>query len=204
MAFDFKKALTAPDGNRAEWRAYICRKGEDAAYYVGNSIESMNYSRSVESEEKKTIAQYQPTVSNKDGGLTIPVSFKLTPGDKAYDMIVQSGLTGSVNDEFVALLVYGNMRVVQEGAVVPDACFAHRSAAKLTVSEMGGEGTEVVTITGEIKSDGTIDNGYVTLDEEGTNYDPEKETWKLAAFTSVASFAPGEVFYGKPEDYVAA
>lgn len=203
MAFDFTKAFTSPDGNRAEWRGYLNLIGKAEVYYVGNSIETMSYSRSVESEEKKTIAQYQPTVSNKDGGLTIPVAFKLTPGDPAYDMIVQAGLTGAVNQEFELLLVYGNMRIVKEGAVVPDACFAHRANAKLTVSEMGGEGTEIISITGEIKSDGTIDNGYVTLDQAGENYDPDKETWKLAAFTKT-EFEPGEIFYGKPSDFVGA
>ena len=199
MSHDLTKAFKNPDGNRAEWRMYISHKAfsdPEKCYYVGDGVESMEYANSVESEEKKTIAQRQPTVTNKDGGLTVPVAFSLTKGSVAYDAILHIGLMGAVNESFDALLVYGNLRVKEDGTLIPDACFAHKAKMEFTVSSFGGAGGETIMVTSEGKTDGDISRGYVSLGTGGENYDMENETWNMAAFTA-KDFTIGEITFGE-------
>ena len=201
MAFDLNKAFVDPDFDRSEMRVYISHPKMPGAgvtaYYIGNGIETMEYAIATESTEKATIAQRLPTITNKDGGLTIPAAFELTKNQPAYDAIVAAGLLGKVNEEFVLLAVYGNIGVKQAGALVDDAPFAQKAKAKVAVSAIGGAGTEKISVTSEIKTSGDIDRGYIKLEDGGTvNYDPDDETWLLGAFVAVPTLDIGDLVLG--------
>lgn len=184
MPFDLSKAFNNPDYNRAEWRIYMAHSqmgGGAKAYFLSNDVETSAYTVNAESTERATIAEYLPTVTNTDGGITFPHEWRLNPDQMAQDAVLAMGLLGDVNLEVDLLFVYGNIQVLEGGTPIADACFAQKSKGKFTISSMGGAGGEQTVITTEGKTSGTIDRGYVTLD--ASNYDPDEQTWLLSAFT---------------------
>lgn len=191
MSFSFDKALQNPDYNRAEWRAYLGgdKIGDGTKYYfIGYDVETAAYTINVESEERATIAQYLPEVTNTAGGITFPHEFRLGAGHVAQDAILAAALLGKVNTEFDLLLVYGNIEVLQGGSPVADAFFAQRAKAKASISSMGGAGAETIVITPEIATSGDIDVGYVELGPAASpNYDEADETWLMTAFTKLVT-----------------
>jgi len=201
MTFDLNRAFADPDFDRSEMRLYIAHPkmpGAGAtAYYIGVGVESMEHTIATETTEKPTIAQRLPTITNKDGGITFPTTFEMTKGNPAYDAIVAAGLLGKVNEEFVALAVYGNIGVKQSGTLVADAPFAQKAKAKIAMSSIGGAGTEKISVTAEVKTSGDIDRGYIKLEDGGdVSYDPDEETWVLDAFTAVPTLDIGDLVIG--------
>lgn len=183
--FNFEKAFTNPDYNRAEWRAYIGGPmlGDGAKFYfMSYNVETAAYAINSESTEAATIAQYLPVVSNTDGGITFPHEWKLSAGSLAQQAILAAGLLGKVDQEFDLLLVYGNIEVLEGGTEIADAAFAQRGKVKFTISSIGGAGAEKSVVTVEGKTSGDIQRGIVDYGT-ASNYDPDEETWLMAAFT---------------------
>lgn len=202
MAYDPTQAFTNPTFDRSEMELFLFHPkmsaSSDTAYYVGDEIETMEYAIAVESEEKATIAQKLPTVTNKDGGMTAPIAYTLMKGNPAYDAIIAAGLLGKVNEEFEAYMLYGNIGVKQSGTLVTDAPFAQKAKAKITVSAIGGAGTEKISVTAELKTTGDIARGYMNLvsSTSDPNYDPDNRTWKTSAFVAVPGLDIGDLVIG--------
>lgn len=202
MAYDPTQAFTNPSFDRSEMELFLFHPkmstSSDTAYYVGDEIETMEYAIAVESEEKATIAQKLPTITNKDGGITAPIAFTLLKGNPAYDAILSAGLLGKVNEEFDAYMLYGNIGVRQSGTLVADAPFAQKAKAKVTMSAIGGAGTEKISVTAELKTTGDIARGYMNLigSTNDPNYDPDNRTWKTSAFVEVPGLDIGDLVIG--------
>ena len=81
--------------------------------------------------------------------------------------------------------------------MVPDAPFAQKAKVKLTVTSLGGAGTEKITVTSEGRTSGDIERGYMKLEDSGTpNYDPDNHTWKGGAFVRKSDLKVGDLVIG--------
>ena len=197
MTFDAQAAYLNPTFDRSEWRLYMghASLGEGkTGYPVAPGIETMPYNIAVESSEKATIDQKNPIVRNSAGGMTMPAEFELSAGNPLYDAFFDTGAMGLVDQEFEGLLVYHNKGVKIGGIERADAVFAQRTKMKITVSALGGAGTEKSKVTFEAKTSGDIDNGYVEIGETSTFFDKTLDQWKFAGFTKVPTMTIGSTF----------
>lgn len=201
MAYEPKNVFNNPDFDRSEWEVFIAHPdmpGNGATFhYIGEEIETMEYTVNTESNERSTIASRLPRVTNKDGGITFPAAFQLTKGQPAYDAILSAGLLGLVNEEFDCIFLYGNIGVKEGGSLIPDAPFAQKARIKLTVTSLGGAGAGKITVTSEGRTSGDIERGYMKLEADGTpNYDPDARTWNASAFVKKSGFKVGDLVIG--------
>lgn len=202
MAYEPDNVFTNPNHDRVEMELFIAHKdmqgNGETLYYIGESIESLDLTFAVESVEKKTIAQRLPKVTYKEGGITFPVAFELMNGEPAYDALVSAGLYGLVDEEFDAIFLFGGIGVKESGVLVEEAPFAIKAKVKLALNTIGGAGGEKIKVTSEGKTTGDIQRGYMKLTGEGDtlNYDPDKRTWKMAAFNRVTKGNIGGLVIG--------
>jgi|GEM_PF-1737819 len=180
-----------PMYKREELRLYMSFDDGQTYDYLGDNVESQDIAIAVESTSTPTIAQSKPIVTNTAGGWTIPLEYRIIPGNKAYAQLETDALTGNVNKEYQFLLVHAHRDVIKGGTKVSNAIFANRGNAKANTSAFGGAGQEVVHFTMEIATTGTIEAGYMTITG---NHDPETDVWQGTAFTKVTTWATGVTY----------